>query len=131
MVKDMEFVIFGLRLSRESKGMPGERFHEQVVFILNKETKKMRKLPRYPRTKSPTGFNWGYKGEGPTLLAFSIARYYLKKALRKEDIPKVFHKFAQMLLIKKIISFGDIWKIEDTELDELLAEILEDEKNGN
>jgi hypothetical protein len=82
---------------------------------------------------SPTGFEWGYYGSGPTQLAYAILRsYYFFVA--KFDIPDATRK-AQKNAFQFKEGFvskwhGDEWELTSEEITQWLKTIKEVENEG-
>jgi len=57
------------------------------------------------RNHSPTGFNWGYGGSGPSQLALAI----LLDCLSKEDAEQYYHQFKNEFVAR----WGDDWEITE------------------
>lgn len=67
--------------------------------------------------KSPTGFNWGYAGSGPSQLAFAIA-------LELFDDLKAEHKHAVPIVTAAAIKFNLILKIPQKKDFDLTADLV-------
>jgi len=107
-------------------------YHETQVFV--RENGQERPLdPRLDLVPhSPSGFNWGYRGSGPSQLALAI----LVDCIGEETGKKLYHDFAQ----EKIANIKEPdWWMDENEIYEWLGtkvrkiieiiEQLKEEKN--
>lgn len=67
--------------------------------------------------RSPTGFEWGYRGQGPDDLAYSILVDYLGDTERAE---RLYKDFARAFIVT--LDRSSSWTIDDYAIDRWLAE---------
>jgi hypothetical protein len=72
------------------------------------------------RNHSPTGFNWGYGGSGPTQLALALL---LEVSHSRDLAEKHYHDFKNTFVAR----WNDQWEINEKEI---LAWLVEKEKNN-
>lgn len=74
---------------------------------------------------SPTGFEWGYMGSGPSDLSLSILVDYLSRTrdLSCEDSKKIVKNLYILFKEEKVSKFPEFsWEINDNEIENFLSE---------
>lgn len=87
---------------------------EARVVVVDPEYGTTEPLPHVER-HSPTGFEWGYGGSGPSDLALSILAHHLEV---KAVSPMLYQQFKAAF----VAHFGDEWVLQSTVIDRWLTE---------
>ena len=91
----------------------GGFFHEPVYIISNEEKKEVRNWKRIDGGFSETGFTWGYNGDGPHCLAYSILKELFGQKVAEQEYENLSNSFISKLDQRKgfRVSEADIMHI--------------------
>lgn len=103
----------------------GKRTKTGCRVLVNEGGDASANLPLYlgEVNHSPTGFEWGYYGSGPSQLAYAIVRYLFGKMLVDQDIARRVAESCYMDFKREFIGdiHADEWTLTEKELEYILA----------
>ncbi len=91
----------------------GGFFHEPVYIVFNGEKKEIRNWKRIDGGFGETGFTWGYNGDGPHCLAYSILKELFGQKVAEQEYENLSNSFISKLDQRKgfRVSEADIMRI--------------------
>lgn len=108
----------------------GKRTPTGTIVLVNEGGDASANLPLYLNEvdHSPTGFEWGYYGSGPSQLAYAILRYMFGKMLVDQDKAREVAEKNHMEFKRDVIGgiHSETWKLTERELEFTLSKYLFD-----